>query len=149
MVKTSGKTIVGFIAVSLFFFISSCGDESVNAPQDFVSGTITYIDTLFNFSGGYYAVSIFGDNANPFSHQPVRSDSVAVNTTSKTSYYRVEGLAAGSYFIGCTWVNRSNGVVTILGSYGCNENPMCSNPTKIILPNYAGTGQLDFRSKTH
>ena len=135
----------------MFFsvFFQSCGDDAVNAPQDFASGTITYIDNQFNFNGGYYAVSIYGDSTDPFHRKPIRSDSVAVNTSGFTAYYKVDGLPAGSYYIGSTWIRRSDGLVTIYGSYGCNENPFCSTSKNITIPNYAGTGQLNFSSKTH
>jgi len=151
MLNKCYKTIIVVFILFLSVFFITCGEDTVNAPQDFVSGTITYIDTLMNFNGGYYAISIYGDSTNPFSHQPIRSDSVAVNISNgtATAYYKVSGLASGNYYIGSTRVNRSNGNVTIYGALGCNENPGCPAPTKVTVPNYAGTGGLDFRSKTH
>ncbi|HEY3250057.1 MAG TPA: hypothetical protein VGK25_02960 [Ignavibacteria bacterium] len=146
---TTKLTIAAIILLS--FLIQKCGDDPVNASQDFVSGTITYIDTLLNYDSGYYAVSIYGDNTNPFSHPPVRTDSITpvIQNGTPTSYYKVTGLASASYYIGGIWINRSNGNVTLLGVYGCDENINCTNPTKVTIPNYSGTGQLNFRSKTH
>lgn len=149
MVKRVFRTIIAVFIAGLSLLIETCGDDSVNAPQDFVSGTITYIDNQFTFNGGYYAVSIYSDSTSPFTHHPVRTDSIAVNTTALTAYYKVSGLQAGSYYIGSTWYRKSDANITVFGSYGCNENPFCPSPTKITLPNYSGTGQLDFRSKTH
>jgi len=149
MVGKIYKIIFVVFLVFVCSLIQTCGEDAVNAPQDFVSGTLTYIDNQFTFNGGYYAVSIYGDSTNPFYHRPIRTDSVAVNTSGLTAYYKVEGLTSGSYYIGSTWYRKSDGHVTILGSYGCDENPNCSNPTKVTIPNYSGTGQLDFRSKTH
>jgi len=145
--KAFSFTFVVFLSV----FFQTCGDDPVNAPQDFVSGTITYIDTLLNYNGGYYAVSLYSDNTNPFSYPPVRSDSITpvIQNGTATAYYKVTGLATGSYYIGGTWINRSNGNITLFGVYGCDENINCTNPSKITVPNYSGTGQLNFRSRTH
>jgi hypothetical protein len=149
MVKSVIRTIIAVFIVGLSLLFQTCGEDTLNAPQDFVSGTITYIDNQFTFNGGYYAISIYGDSTNPFTHRPVRTDSIAVNTTGLTAYYKVTGLPSGSYYIGSTWYRKSDGNITVLGSYGCNENPFCPTPTKIEVPSYSGTGQLDFRSKTH
>ncbi len=43
------KTVMILIYV---LFLYSCGEDSVNAPQDFVSGTITYLDTNVTITGG-------------------------------------------------------------------------------------------------
>jgi hypothetical protein len=151
MIKTYYASILFVIALFLSLFFITCGDDSVNAPQDFVSGTITYLDTNINVSTGHYSISIYGDSTNPFSHHPIRTDSVAVNINNgtATAYYKVTGLTAGHYYIGATWVNRSNGIVTVYGVYGCDQNINCTNPTKIEVPNYAGTGGLNFKSATH
>lgn len=143
------RTIVVILLLVTVLFINSCGEDPVSAKQDFVSGTITYIDNQITFNGGYYAVSIYSDTANPFTHYPFRTDSIAVNTTSLTAYYKVSGLPTGNYYIGSTWFRKSDGNITVLGSYGCNENPFCATPIKVEVPSYSGTGQLDFRSKTH
>src|SRR4029453_7567925 len=72
--KLQSILVYSVIFLGVLFF--TCGEDPVNAPQDFVSGTITYTDTLLNYNGGYYAISIYGDSTNPFSHPPVRTDSI-------------------------------------------------------------------------
>lgn len=82
------------IAVIIFTNSYSCGDDSLSAPQDFVSGNILYIDNQFNFSGGYYAISLCGDCTDPFNRKPISIDSVAINSTGKKAYYKISGLAS-------------------------------------------------------
>lgn len=140
-----------FFILSYLVLIWGCGEE-INAPQDFVSGTITFNDSNLNFNGRYYAVSIFPDVSNPFGQPPLRSDSLAVVTSGgvTSAYYKISGLASGNYYIGATAINSSNGsVIAVLGVYGCDTVINCPTPTKVTLPNYAGTGNLNFRSKTN
>jgi len=152
MFKKFYATIIFSAAAFLSVFFLTCGDDSVNAPQDFISGTITFVDTnILHNNNYYYAVSIFGDSTNPFTHRPVESDSLTINISGGTAsaYYKVTGLASGNYYVGCTYNNRTNGNFSVMGELGCGENIGCSTPTKITVPNYAGTGGQDFRSKTH
>lgn len=151
MINRSFKSIVLFSVILVCVVIYNCGEDTLNAPQDFMSGTITYLDTNMNYSGGYYTVSVYGDSTSPFSHNPIRTDSVAVNITNgvATAYYKVTGLASGHYYIGSTWKNSTNGNLTLFGVYGCDENISCGNPTRIEFPSYAGTGGLNFKSRTH
>ena len=145
MLKTTLLPLSVFCLI-LFF---SCGEE-VNAPQDFVSGTITFNDTNLKYIGGYYAVSLYGDSTNPFTRIPVRSDRLAIGISNgvASSYYKVSGLASGNYYIGATWIDSSSGNVSVYGVYGCDTLVNCSNPTRVTVPNFAGTGNLNFRSKT-
>ncbi len=150
--KVLRYAILFFIALPLIITLfNACGEDTVNATQDFVSGTITYLDTNTTRTGGYYAVGIYGDSASPFNHQPIRKDSlnIAKSGNSATAYYKVEGLASGNYYIASIWVNTTSGAITLLGVYGCDENINCSNSTKETVPNYAGNGNLNFKSLTH
>jgi hypothetical protein len=137
------------LSILLAILIFSCGEE-VNAPQDFVAGTITYNDTSLKSTGGYYAVSIYGDSSNPFTRVPLRSDrlSIAVSNGVASSYYKVTGLASSNYYIGSTWIDSTSGSVSVYGVYGCDTLVNCSNPTRVTVPNFAGTGNLNFRSRT-
>ena len=152
MNKTSFKlaAIAAFTFLFLLLF-SSCGEDSVNAPQDFVSGTITYLDTNITRTGGYFAIGLYGDSTSPFNHAPIRKDSLSVSNAGgvASAYYKLEGLPSGNYYIASIWVNSSSGAITLYGVYGCDENVNCSGPTKITVPNYAGTGGLNFKSSTH
>jgi len=147
------NTIMVFTAAAfLSVFFITCDDSSVNAPQDFISGTITYIDTnIVHNTNYYYAVSLYGDSTNPFSHTPLRTDSVSVNISGGTAsaYYKVTGLASGNYYVASVFVNNINHNFTIFGELGCDENVGCSTPTKITIPNYAGTGGNNFKSRSH
>lgn len=146
------SAILFFIALPLMITLfTSCGEDTVNAPQDFVSGTITYLDTNTTRTGGYYAVGLYGDSTSPFTHQPIRKDSltIAKSGNSATAYYKLEGIASGNYYIASIWVNSTSGAITLLGVFGCDENINCSNPTLETVPNYAGNGNLNFKSLSH
>jgi hypothetical protein len=137
--------------IAVLFIYSGCGEE-INAPQDFVSGTITFNDSNLNYNGRYYAVSLFTDVSNPFSRQPVRSDSLAIVTSNgvTSAYYRITGIPSGNYYIGATLLNSStDSLIAVLGVYGCDTTVNCANPTRVTVPNFAGTGNLNFRSKTN
>src|SRR5438477_13207306 len=107
--------------ISLSAIIINCGTDSpVNATEDFVKGTITFNNGSLNYSGGYYAVTIYGDSTDPFRKIPVKSDSLAISTTGgvTTAYYNVNGLS-GNYYIAATWIIHSNSRIAVLGTYGC------------------------------
>lgn len=152
MKKKSLKHFFIFLVFLIVLLLQKCGvDDSSGLQQDFVSGTVTYTDSNFYFNGFYYAVSVYGDSTNPFSHSPITSDSVQINLQSnpKTAYYKISGLANGNYYIASTWMTSNKTVYKILGSYGCDTVPNCSNLIKVTVPSYAGNGQLNFKSKTH
>lgn len=145
------KEIIFFSAfILLSIFIGNCGtDDSVNATVDFVSGTITFNDSNLNYNGGYYAVSVYSDHTDPFRQTPFKSDSLLISTTGgvTSAYYKVTGLN-GDYYIGATWIRHSDNHVSVLGSYGCDTTINCTSSTKVTVPNYAGTGSLNFKSST-
>jgi hypothetical protein len=149
-VKSFIRNVFLTVSIILTLMLFNCGEDSLNAPQDFVSGTITYLETNLNFNGGYYTISIYGESADPFTHNPVRTDSLApgINNGTASVYYKISGLASGSYYIGSTWRNSSNGNLSLYGVYGCDENINCPNRIKVTVPNYAGTGALNFKSRT-
>jgi hypothetical protein len=144
------RTIQTMLAVFIVILIQKCGgDNSVNAPGDSMSGTITYTSTNLRLTGGHYAVSFYADSSNPFSHPPLRSDSLApgVGGGLASAYYKSTGFTTGNYYIASTWI-RNDGVIHIIGGYQCDITPHCPAPTKVVFPNYAGTRSLDFLSRT-
>src|SRR5262245_46337997 len=96
--------ILSFVA--FIFLMQRCGEDSVNAPQDFIKGTITFKDTILRYNGGYYAVSLY---SSPFTGNPVRSDSLAVVIQNgvASAYYNLTGLASATYYVGATWIRSS------------------------------------------
>lgn len=141
------------IFVVTFFLIIHCGEDSLNAPQDFISGTITFTDANLNYTGGYYAISIFSSVSNLTTRNPVKSDSLAVVISSGrgSAYYKMSGIASGDYYIGTTWIRSSDkAVLGVLGTYGCDTiySSNCTSYQKVTIPNYAGTGNVSFKSWT-
>jgi hypothetical protein len=148
MKKKLNVFLSSVVILSLALLIWRCG-EDVNAPQDFIKGTITFKDTNFNFNGGYYAVSIYGDNT--FVQVPIRSDSLAISIQGgvATAYYNLSGLASATYYVGATWIRRSdNSVRGVLGTFGCDTVRGCTSHTGVVVPNFAGTGNINFYSWT-
>ncbi len=93
------ENIITFsFAAFLLILFQSCGDDITgsNSNDNSVSGTVSFIDSGFYFSSAYYyAVTMYPDSANPYSHTPVASDSVQVNLQNKTAYYKISGLSPG------------------------------------------------------
>lgn len=133
-----------FIAFIVVVVLQKCGsDSSINAPGDFMAGTIAFKDSLFHPSSqGHYAISFYTDLSQP----PSVSDSIG--TASRNVYWRVTNVTSGSYYIAATFISTA-GSITKLGEFGCSTPPTCSSPTKIDFPSYSGTAQLDFPAVTH
>jgi hypothetical protein len=152
MQKNLFKKFVYIFFITIFVFLfQTCSDNSTNPQQNYISGTITFNNTAFYYSSiAYYAVSVFGDSTYPFTKAPIASDSIQITTSGgiATAYYKISNLAAGNYYIGVTWINKTSGSDEVLGTYGCDTIANCTS-TIVTFPNYAGTGNLDFRSKTN
>ncbi len=143
------RTVQLLLGILVVIFIQNCGDNSINAPGNSMSGTITYTSTNLRLSGGHYAVSFYGDSTNPLSHAPIRSDSITpgVGGGLASAYYQSTGFQTGNYYIASTWI-RNDGRIFIIGGYQCDITPHCPAPTLVAFPNYAGTGALSFLSRT-
>jgi hypothetical protein len=133
------------ILIFVVILIQKCGgDSSVNETGDSMSGTVTYISSVFYPQYGYYAISIFGDSANPYTHTPVRSDTIHVITGTSSYYWKMYGVPPGYYYIGTTY--RTSSGFEVQGGYGCDTTKHCTNPTRIAFPSNAGAGSLNFLS---
>lgn len=144
------KNLTVFIYVFLCLFVilfQTCDTSEVNAPQDFISGDITFTDSNLISIGGYYAVSLFPDQSNPFNQSPVRSDSLKISVTNHvaSAYYKMQTVSSGIYYVGVTWIRNSDKSVRgVLGTYGCDTTHNCSNSQKVEVPSYSGTGGKSF-----
>ena len=131
-----------------FIFIISCGEDSgINAAESDVSGTVTFVNTTFYTSGGYYAISIYTSVPTGAGANPIRSDSLKVLSGTSSYFYSVKGLAAGSYYAAVTWT-RSGTNLPVLGTFGCDTSRTCSSHTRFDYPNAAGTGSTNIISWT-
>ena len=143
------KSFLLFSLLILTYLFQSC-DDSVNTPQDYVAGTVTFIDTNITHMSGYYAVSVYAELLNPYSHAPVQSDSVEITRSGNTvtAPYKVSGLGSGNFFVAATWIRNSDrSVGAVLGIYGCDTARNCAG-TKVALPNYEGAGSCNIFSYT-
>ena len=147
--KLIEKFLLLFSLLILTYLFQSC-DDTVNTPQDYVGGTVTFIDTNLTYMNGFYAVSVYSELVNPYSHAPVQTDSLAITKSGNTvtAPYRVNGLAAGSYYVAATWIlNSDRSVRAVLGIYGCDTARNCVG-NKVTLPNYEGAGNCNIFSYT-
>ena len=121
----------------------------MNPSGTFMGGTITYTSTNLRTSDGYYAVSFYGDSTSPLSHVPIKIDSLIITIGGglASTYYKESNLGSGNYYIASTWIRNSDHARFIIGALGCNISH-CVAPTQVTYPNYAGTGSLDFLSRT-
>ncbi len=124
-----------------FYFLQSCGDTAVQQSGDSITGYITFTDTNL-IGGGYYAISMFKNRANPFDTLPLRNDSLTMSKSGNVYkvFYKFSGVSSGSYYFAVTWIKSPfiPGVVPpVLGSRGCDTNHNCSSHRLIAFPNYS------------
>lgn len=150
MLKTIIKIITfGSLFISFLFLFQTCGDDATGLSPSYMAGNITYNDNSTSYSGGYYCVSFYSpDSTDPFHRAPIKSDSLSLNLSEGVTkaFYKESSLPTGSYYIASTWIYPGYKTF-VLGIYGCDT--VQGTPTKVDFPNYAGTGALDFRSKTN
>jgi hypothetical protein len=150
MRKNRFSIIIKIVFILLIIFLYQSCDDVVNAPQDYISGTVNFIDTNLTYTNGYYAITVFPDSTNPYHQSPIAIDSLTIIRTgnSVSANYRVNGLASGSYYIGSTWIRNSDkSIRAILGVYGCDTAKNCTG-TLVSIPNYQGSNSCNLLSWT-
>lgn len=130
--------------ILLVLLISCSSPDDPNPPGDAFGGIVTFTDSNLIRTGGYYAISIYKDTANPFTLYPLRSDPITITIVnhSTSSTYEISGIGTGNYFVGVTWVRNSGGKPILLGILGCDTSRSCSTYTKIIFPNFEGVSRF-------
>jgi len=132
-----------FVFASLVLLISCSNPDDPNPPGDQFAGVVTFTDSNLIRTGGYYAVSIYKDTANPFTTYPLRNDSIPITILNHltSSTYEISGIGTGNYFVGVTWVRNSGGKPILLGILGCDTSRTCTTYTKLIFPNFEGVSR--------
>jgi hypothetical protein len=131
----------------LVFSIYSCDSATVTpSPEaNTISGTVTFADTNFTFTGGYYDVAAF--NSWPPSGAPTGDDSVTItkNGNVYTASYKIKGLANGSYVLAMGWRPIAGGQSPVMGLYGCDtsHNFSCV-PTSVSITHNTGVENINF-----
>jgi hypothetical protein len=142
------------LALFMLFVVltQSCGDNPANAPGDHISGTITFVNTNF-LTTGHYFISLFTYQSNAFCNNPVKSDTIQVNSSTQSYYYNMTNVLSGQYYVGVNFVPESNPPVSpwVLGTYGCDTTnaSSCTNYTAVEFPSYSGSGAVNFFSQSH
>ncbi len=137
------------ILSALFFFIQSC-DDTVDSPQYYIAGTVTFTDTHISSGSGYYAISIYADTTEPYQRAPIVSDSLVINVSGNTATatYRVNNVPSGTYHVGATWIcTQTERISGVLGIYGCDTARSCMG-NHISIPNFSGSNECNFISWT-
>ena len=134
--------ILSILLFVLLLFMQSCSDNSFQPSGDYISGWVIFNDTNF-IRGGYYAISMYENNSNPFSYMPLRSDSLPMKKygTGNMIYYRFTNNDNGHYYFGVTWIQSppvQNQRPPVLGTLGCDTNSNCSDHLLIAFPNFTG-----------
>jgi hypothetical protein len=131
----------------LVFTIYSCDSATVTpSPEaNSISGTVTFADTNFTFTGGYYDVAAF--SSWPPTGAPTGNDSVVItqNGNVYTASYKVQGLSDGTYYIAMGWRPITGGQSPVMGLYGCDtsHNFSCL-PTGVSITSNAGVENINF-----
>lgn len=132
----------------LVFTIYSCDSATVSpSPEaNSISGKITFVDTNFTFTGGYYDVAAFATW--PPTGPPSGDDSLIIvkNGNTYTANYKIQGLTDGNFVIAVGW--RSTGPSPVLGVYGCDtaHTTCILTPSSVAITNSMGVENIDFLS---
>lgn len=145
--------IIFFFSTFLFSLIHGCDDSGINPEETFIAGTVTFTNTnLYPSSQGYYAISLYSEQAPALGGDPLRSDSLNISVSGNTAsaYYKMSGIGTGFYYVAVTWIRKPNNPydpnAPILGTFGCDTTHGCSSHTRIEFPSYAGTGNCNIIS---
>jgi hypothetical protein len=141
--KTNFLRLILFLLVLplILYSLQSCGDMGFQPSGEYISGYAIFNDSNL-MHGGYYAISVYKNRANPFDTMPIRSDSLKI-TPGKAYlvYYRVEGLPSGDYYFGVTWIKSPPEPYLrppVLGTLGCDTNISCRDYEIVTYPNFSG-----------
>jgi hypothetical protein len=160
-VKKTIKTNLLFLilAVLTTAILYGCKEDSVTnqtgGPEaNSVNGRITFADTNFLFTGGYYDVAAFTSTPWPPQGPPSGNDSLVITKVGNIyqADYSIKGLSNGDYIVAVGWRPDIGGQSPVMGIYGCDtshasNNPGCVfNPTKVTITNNAGVANINILS---
>lgn len=125
---------------------------TINGPEaNTIKGTITFADTNFMFSFGFYVASAYSSWPPPV--QPVSEDSVHIIKVGNVyqAAYRLPRLGNGNYVVAVNLSNYISPVNIIEGIYGCdtvhlNYSQCPLNPARVTITNNFGAENINFLS---
>ncbi len=136
--------------------MNSCSDDDTvpvtpSGPEaNSISGTITFADTNFVTTGGYYDISAF--NAWFPMSSPTGNDSLIIRKVGNKyqADYKIRNLPNGSYFLTSAWIELPyipGTSVNGLGTNGCDTSSVFTcRPDSVVISNNAGVENIDFIS---
>lgn len=140
----------------LMISVYSCSDDDTTVTQNptgpeanSISGTITFTDTNFVTSGGYYDISVF-NSWFPMG-SPTGNDSLVITKVGNTyqANYKVTNIPNGTYYLTSAWIKLPyvpGTSVNGLGLYGC-DTTLCMSPTAVTITDNVGRENINFLSK--
>jgi hypothetical protein len=144
----------------LMFTVYRCSDDNnntiiVSGPDaKSISGTITFADTNFATSGGYYDISAFPSSGWPPMAGPTQNDSLVITKVGNQykANYKLTNLPDGNYVLTSAWIilpYTANSTVG-LGMYGCDTSHSAGcifgTPGTVTISNSVGVENINFLS---
>jgi hypothetical protein len=135
------SAILFLLFIAWVHSFQGCDDSSVQDSGDHINGYVTFTDTSL-IGGGYYAISMYKNRANPFDTLPLRSDSLTLSKDGNRykSFFKFSGVSSGQYYFGVTWIKYPVNPALkppVLGTRGCDTNHNCNSHILISFPNYS------------
>lgn len=135
--------------------VYSCSDDDntvivpVGPEANSISGTITFEDTNFVTSGGYYDISAF-TSWFP-SGPPTGNDSLIITKVGNKyqANYKISNLPNGQYFLSSAWIKLPYVQFSVngLGTYGCDtSSAFTCRPDSVTISNNVGVENINFLS---
>ena len=135
------KHITYFFISTITFLYISCDYSGDYYPKgDYISGYISFVDSNFILSGGYYAVALYSNQSTPYHSVPLTTDTLHTAGASSPYHYRIYWENKSTCYLGIVW-KRTSGeseIPRVLGIYGCDTSYSCTDFKSIFFPNYTG-----------
>ena len=135
------KLITYYFLPALAFLSFSCDFSDNYYPKgDYISGYITFVDTNFMSSGGYYAVALYSNQSSPYNSIPLTTDTLKIAGATSPYNYRIYYENKSACFLGIIWerTTSESEIPRVLGTYGCDTSYSCTDFKSINFPNFTG-----------
>lgn len=150
-----------FVSVLMIGVYSCSNDDTTVTPTptgpeaNSISGTITFTDTNFVTSGGFYDIGVFANPSTPPTYwfgPPTTNDTLHYSKVGNVykGTYKLKGVPNGSYVVALGFRKTSGGQSPIMGVYGCdtarfvNGSACFLDPQRATITDNAGLENINF-----
>jgi len=139
----------------LLLTVYSCSDTVTPAGPEAntISGNITFVDSNFITSGGYYDIGVFPNPSNPPAYwfgPPSANDTLIYSRIGNVfqANYKLRGVSNGNYVVAVGFRKNTGGQSPIMGVYGCDTaHTTCFlNPPRVSITENQGKENINFLS---